>query len=125
MKTANLKLKVLFYSVGMLLCTLPPLLAILSFFPLWIGGESVKIASGFTLLLCLLAHVPLIKFVKRILSSGASYSMWLIMFLCFFVLENIAYEMTVISFAGFIGNLLGAVFFKLAARYGGRNEEQL
>lgn len=120
MKTSNLKLKLVFFSLGMLLCTLPPLAATLSFFPFWVGGESVKLVSGFTLLLCILAHVPLLRALKRLLSSGASYVMWLVLFLIFLVLQNIAYEMTVISFLGFIGNALGAVFFKLSERYGGK-----
>ncbi len=124
MKTANLKLKVLFFALGMLLCTLPPLIAALSFFPFWLDYGSVKLVSGFTLLLCLLAHAPLIKWIEKILRSGASYVMWLIIFVCFFVLESIAYEMTVISFVGFVGNLAGACLFKLSERYGGKDEKQ-
>ncbi len=120
MRTPNLKLKILFFSLGMLFCVLPPIIATLSFFPLWIGdGGTTKLLSGFTLLLCILAYMPLIRAIKRILRSNSSYLMWLIIFLFFLVLESIAYEMTVISFAGFIGGALGAVLFKLSERFGG------
>ena len=124
MKTANQKLRILFFSLGLIISIVPPLISILSFFPLWLGGGSAKVASGFTLLLCFIAHAPLFKVINKILRSGASYLMWLVIFICFFLLEKIAYEMTVISFIGFISNLVGAVFFKLSKRYGGEDEEE-
>ena len=42
--------------------------------------------------------------------------MWLVSFLIFFCLSRIADEMTVISFVGFVGNLIGALFFHLGRR---------
>lgn len=125
MKTASLKLKILFYTLGLLFSIAPPTVATLSFFPLWLGTGGTKIASGFVLLLCVIAHAPLIKGFKRLLKSDASYLMWLIIFLLFLLLEAIAFEMTVISFTGFIGNLIGAIFFKLSERYGAVNEKQI
>ena len=125
MKPASLKLKILFYALGLIFCIVPPTVAILSFFPFWIGVGEAKVASGFVLLLCVIAHAPLLKAIKRLLKSEASYLMWLVIFLLFLLLDAIAFEMTVISFTGFIGNLIGAVFFKLSERYGERNEKQI
>ena len=48
--------------------------------------------------------------------SASSYLLWLIMFLLFITLSKIGEQMTVISFVGFISNLLGAICFKLAKR---------
>jgi nicotinamide riboside transporter PnuC len=40
--------------------------------------------------------------------------MWFIIFITFMLLSRIADEVTVISFIGFVGNLIGAACFKLA-----------
>lgn len=90
--------------------------ATLSYFPLWTeGGGEYSVAGGCALLLVLCA-IPLFKFIKRALFSFASYFLWLFLFLIFMALSKIADQMTVISFVGFIGNLLGALCFKLAKR---------
>ncbi len=44
--------------------------------------------------------------------------MWFLCFALFFSLSKIADEMTVISFVGFVSNLIGAGVFKLAGRSG-------
>ena len=106
--------------LGFLLCILPPTLCTISYFPVWkdVGYESC-IAGGSALLLALCA-IPLFKLFKKALSSYSSYLIWLILFLLFFALSKIADQMTVISLVGFIGNLLGAVCFKLAKLVGRR-----
>lgn len=108
---------------GFLLCILPPAACTLMYFPLWreAGYESC-IAGGAALLLALCA-IPLYKLIRRGLSSYSSYMIWLILFLLFLALSKIADQMTVISLAGFLGNLLGAVCFYMARRINGRNKE--
>ena len=110
--------RLLLKTAGLALCTLPPIAAILTYFPIWVakGGETV--VSGFTLLLLLVALIPFWRVIKRALTSPASYTVWLIAFIAFFALSNIAKDMTVISFVGFIGNLLGAALWKLADKKG-------
>ena len=117
MQTNKLALRIALRTLGMLFCILPVTGAILSYFPIWLGCDGSKVLSGFTVLLCIMAHVPLIKGIKRLLASSASYMMWLIVFISFLILSNIAKEMTVISFVGFLGNLLGAVMFKLSEHF--------
>ncbi len=111
--------------IGLIFCTVPVIAAVLLYFPLWRerGGEAVL--SGFTLLLLLAALVPLFNAVKSLLKSPSAHTMWFISFAAFFILSSIAEEMTVISFVGFVGNLVGAVFFKIARKGERRNEEQL
>ena len=113
MRTNNLAYSLIFKTVGMLFCIVPVTAAILSYFPIWIGTGGVKVLSGFTLILCVIAHVPLIKAAKNLFKSPASYTVWLFIFVAFLILSSIAEEMTVISFVGFLGNLVGAVMFKL------------
>ena len=102
--------------VGLIFCTVPVIICVLLYFPLWKAKGSGAVLSGFALLLILLSLVPMFKTVKRFLSSPAAHTMWFIAFISFFILSNIADEMTVISFVGFIGNLIGAMFFKLAEK---------
>lgn len=108
--------------LGFLLCILPPAVCTLTYFPLWreVGYESC-IAGGAALLLVICA-IPLFKLIRRGLASFSSYMVWLILFLLFFALSKIADQMTVISFVGFVGNLLGAVCFWLARRVNRRAE---
>ena len=62
----------------------------------------------------LLCAVPLFKLVRRALSSPSAQMAWFAVFVIFFMLSRIADEMTVISFVGFVGNLVGAILFKTA-----------
>ena len=105
--------------LGLVLCVIPVSVAVLSYFPAWRAEGGEVLLSGATLLLLCMAAVPLYKFISAKLRSPAAYTLWLIAFILFFLLSNIAEEMVVISFTGFVGNLLGAIAFKLA---GGKNE---
>lgn len=100
--------------IGLLFCTVPPVSATLLYFPLWRERGGAAALSGFTLLLILLSLLPTFNTLKRILRSPAAHTMWFLVFIAFFLLSKIADEMTVISFAGFIGNLIGALFFRAA-----------
>ncbi len=107
--------------LGILLCIAPPIACTLCYFPIWkTSGE--KTVAGGVLLLLIICLIPLFKDIKRRLSSAASYILWLILYIIFFFLSKIADEMTVISFFGFIGNLLGAVCFRLSKRGAVNNE---
>ena len=105
--------------IGLVLCVIPVTVSILCYFPAWRAEGGEVLLSGTTLLLLCMAAVPLYKLISAKLRSPAAYTLWLIAFILFFLLSNIAQEMVVISFTGFIGNLLGAIAFKLA---GGKNE---
>ena len=107
---ANYALQIL----GFILCIAPPLVCTVSYFP--VGKESAQALSGGVLLLVLVSAIPIYKLIKEKISSPASYTVWLILFAIFFTLSSIAHQMTVISFFGFVGNVLGAVCFKIAKR---------
>lgn len=103
--------------LGFLLCIVPPAVCTLNYFPLWreVGYESC-IAGGTALILAL-CIIPIYKLIRKGLDSFSSYMVWLLLFLLFFGMSRIAEQMTVISFVGFIGNLLGAVCFHFTRRY--------
>ncbi len=114
-KYANIYLHIL----GYLLCIIPPLACALTYFPLW--GEGGCKLNALCAVMIILAIFPIIKLIRRLLKSDATYIFWLILFVCFYALSRIADEMTVISFVGFISNSLGAILMKAGGK---RNERQ-
>ncbi len=106
---------------GLLLSIAPPIFCTAAYFPIW--RESTETLSGGVLVILLLSAVPLYKLIREKLRSPASYTVWLILFLLFFSLSEIADEMTVISFVGFVGNALGAVCFNIGKRIGDKKNE--
>ena len=102
------------YALGIFLCVFPVTIAIIFYFPLWAGRGAATLLSGFSLILIIMAAVPLIKFAKQIFKSPAAYLMWFAAFTVFFMLSRIANDMTVICFVGFTSNILGAGVCKLA-----------
>ena len=112
--------KILLTLLGVAVSTIPVAVCALSFVPIWKYRGEGAVLSGFALILLLLSFVPLFKLVKKMLASPAAHTMWLICFILFFCLSKIADEMVVISFVGYIGNLLASLLWRIA---GGRNEE--
>lgn len=100
-------------ALGLFFSIVPVLCSVLLYFPVWQSEGGGRLLSGGVLLLILIAHLPAFKILKRLLASPSVHTLWFISFLLFFSLSRIAEEMTVISFVGFIGNLIGAFFFKL------------
>lgn len=114
--------RILFSLIGLAVCIIPVVLCILNYFPVWTARGGETIFSAITLLLVAIATVPLFSFIKKMLRSPASYTVWLVFFIFFFLVSRIAEEMVVISFVGFISNLIGAVLFKIARRFSVRGD---
>ncbi|MBE6644637.1 MAG: hypothetical protein E7612_04565 [Ruminococcaceae bacterium] len=111
------RLRFLFTLIALAVSILPVSAVILTYFPIWAERGGATVLSGFSLLLMFMAAVPAVRFFKKIIASPSAPLIWFISFVLFFSLSRIAEDMTVISFVGFISNLVGAVFFKLADRY--------
>ena len=110
--------------VGMLLCVGAPLIATLSYFPVWVAQGGEFVISGFTLLIAIICALPLYRWLKNGISSPSGITVWLVLFLIFFALARVANEMTVIAFVGFVGNILGGIAFKISKKLTeeGKNE---
>ena len=100
--------------VGMALCVIPPICCTLLYFPIWAAKGGEYVLSGVTVLLLIPAALPLYRAVRTALRSPAGYTVWLVLFLIFFTMSRIAEQMAVVSLVGFLGNLAGAVFFRLS-----------
>ncbi len=114
---------ILFTALGILLSVVPALSATLAYFPLWTQRGSGYVVSGITLTLVIISAVPLLRIVAARLKSPSAPVLWLIIFLFFLTMSKIADELTVISFFGFVGNLLGSLCFRLAKSKGGEVEK--
>ena len=103
------------------LSVIPAALCTLLYFPIW-STEGARSASGIGALLLVFSFIPICKGLKRLLSSPSVTTLWLIIFVLFFALSRIAEEMTVVSFVGFLSNLIASAVFKIAGRIGCTSE---
>ncbi len=114
MRTNSVTRTIVLRSIGMALSVLPVLACILLYFPVWVAKGGEYVLSGFALLLVAAALLPLYRHIKNLLRSPSACTLWLVAFIAFLALSRIAEEMTVISFVGLVGNLAGAIFFRMA-----------
>ena len=120
----NTKKRLIFSVLGVITSVLPPLFAVLSFFPLWKERGAETILSGISLCLILISAVPLFRYIKRILYSPSAPMLWFFVFILFIALSKIADDITVIAFIGFISNLIGTIFFTIAKKSGVTSDEK-
>ncbi len=114
--------KFVLHFIGLTLCVVPAAVCTLMYFPLWREGGYASCIAGGTALLLAICALPIFKLISKRLTSVSSYMIWLAVFLLFFAMSKIAEQMTVISFVGFISNLIGAAFFAAARRKGAVKE---
>ena len=110
--------RALLRAFSLLFSVLPPAICTLLYFPVFRARGGEAMLSGFAALLLILSAVPLFRAMKRYFTSPAAWMIWLFAFLLFRTLSAIAAEAEVIAFTGFLGNLIGAVLWKIADRTG-------
>lgn len=118
------KLSLFLYALGLALSCAPPIIATLFYFPLWRAKGGIFVLSGLTLILLFLGAEPLFRIIREKLKSPSAPFIWLAVFTVFFIFSRIAEEVTVISFFGFTGNILGSLLFKLSDRKKDRDTEK-
>lgn len=123
-KETNPTKRLLYNAIGLAISIIPVSIAILSYFPIWAKRDDSSLLSGLSLILIAVALVPLYKHIRRALRSPSAPLMWFFTFAVFFLLSRIADEMTVISFVGFVTNVIGSLFFKAARRLGGEDKNE-
>lgn len=102
--------------IGIGFSVIPAAVCTLTYFPLWEMKNPERLMSALTLLLLIISFLPLMRILSSHIKTPSAHVVWGVVFVAFYTLSSIAYEMVVISFFGFLGNLIGAIFFKLAKR---------
>ena len=107
--------------LGLVLSVLPPAIATLEFFPLWLT-EGKTTLSALSLILLLLSAIPIFRILKKHLRSPAPWILWLILWFSLRAFLPIATAIETIALVSFPTSMLGAVCFRLAKRREGKKE---
>jgi hypothetical protein len=90
----------------------PPLVATLCQFPLWIDTSAQCTLSGLTILLLFLCIAPLIKAAKLYLKSPSIPLVWSAVAVMAFVARSIIEQVCFISVVGVVSSVIGWCLFK-------------
>ena len=116
--------KILLELTGLLCCLVPPILVTFSYFPLW--KESVGLGAtlgGGVAVVFIIAFVVLSKYIKVKINTPSPVLIFLMCYGFFYLMQKVSAGMTVITFWGFVGSAVGAVFFWWSKRYEERRIE--
>ncbi|MBE6655975.1 MAG: hypothetical protein E7609_03760 [Ruminococcaceae bacterium] len=108
--------------LGLLLSVVPPTVATLEFFPLWLGNGKTAL-SAVSLVLLLLSAIPLFRILKKHLHTPAPWMLWLLLWVLLRALLPIAAAIERIALISFPTSLIGAFCFSLARRREKRHTE--
>lgn len=100
---------------GLLLSVLPPAIATLEYFPLWLSEGKTAI-SAIALLLLLLSALPLLRILKKHLRTPSPPLLWFILWVLLRAFLPIAAAIERIALISFPTSLLGALFFLWARK---------
>lgn len=106
--------RTVFYCLGILFSVVPPAVATLLYFPLWMESGARETASGLCALLLILCALPIFRILKGKLGTPSLPLVWGLLFLAVRALYLIIDEVCVISFVGLLSNLIGAIFFRFS-----------
>jgi chromate transport protein ChrA len=96
---------------------------------LWVKKGNPTVASGVTLSaislsLIVIASTPLLRIIRAKIKSPSMWMICGVAFLVFYSIEAVISSLKLISFAGFIGNLMGEIVFLYAKKYKPRKKDE-
>lgn len=91
----------------------PPLIATLCQFPLWVKDSQEKTMSGIGLLLLICCLVPFWKQIREWLKAPSNWVAWIAIFVFLLVMQHIAKDIVPIAFVGMISNIIGAIVHRI------------
>lgn len=97
---------------------LPPFIATIAQFPIWVEQSADATVSGIFILLAFLSCIPFMKQIKAFIKSPSVPVLWLIMFALLTALNNIISQMIVVCFVGTISNTIGTLIYKIGDSIG-------
>ena len=98
---------------------LVPLVVTLSYFPLWVNKSAEATVSGIAIIFALISFIPLIKVIKKRLSSPSVWMIWVFIAIILIAINTIIDQAVVIAVFGAVANCIGAVIYKIADRIEG------
>lgn len=101
----------------------PPFVATLAQFPVWVETSAEATVSGLFIVLAFISCIPLLKHIKAFIKSPSIPILWLIIFILLSALNNIIDQMIVVCFVGLISNTIGTVIYKIGSAIAKREEE--
>lgn len=99
------------YVVGMICAVLPPLIAFLDNFPLLTEENYGQAVSWFAVAMIAICCIPFWRKIKEYFKSPDTMVLWLIVFVIFSATKNLINGMIIVSFCGFVGNLVAKALF--------------
>lgn len=88
-----------------------PVVATLTQFPLWVEHSAEATMSGMCLVLIGLSVIPFFKVLKEYFKSPSSWVIFGLIFMFLLLLRSILDQMLIVSFAGFVANIIGAALY--------------
>lgn len=98
--------------LGYALCILPPAVAVLEHFPVWLSKDERSAFSALGLCLLFLCCLPFWKALKAWLRTPSVWRMWLFLFLLLWLGRPLAEGLIAVSFSGAVGSIAGAFLLK-------------
>ena len=103
--------------LGMALCVVPPVIATLEHFPIWIARGGETIISGLTVTILILCAIPFKRQICEYLRSPSAWFLWLCIFIFSSLFSRIITDVAAISLIAFPANFAGALLFRLRDKY--------
>jgi hypothetical protein len=102
---------------GLLCSVLPPLLATVEYFPIWVREGGKTALSGAVFFCLLLSALPLLRAWRRRLRSPSIPLLFGLLWGFLTLFRRIIDGVIAVCFFGMLGNLVGLLLFRLAAHY--------
>ena len=99
------------------LCTVPPALATIYYFPIWYEESKFEIIiPGVTVICFCLCSIPLLRWVIKRIKTPAVWMVWTVMAVLLVAMEKILPQLTIICEIGAATNIVGALLWKFAEK---------
>ena len=104
-------------SVAFLVSVVPPVIATLMQFPVWVETSSEATISGVAVMLMFISCLPFYKAIINYFKSPSAPVVWLCICAFMYVMKSIAEQMFIVSCVGAVSNLMGMVCFRLRDKF--------
>ncbi len=114
----------IFKASGIALDVIPPFIATLTQFPIWVEKSSGATVSGLFLVIAFLCILPFWKKVCAYLKSPDIVVVWLIILVMLLGLRAIIDEMLIVCFVGVLSNCIGMGLYKIGGLFANKIENK-